>query len=426
MKEHLCEQFESHLAPYALRCSLNVPHEYPQEHPRFRSFFKQDKDRILHSEAFRRLGYKTQVFVVYEGDFYRTRLTHSLEVSQIARSIAIALRANEDVVEAISYAHDLGHPPFGHRGEETLDKLFKDVLNSKFNITAPEKSKFFEQNFQSYRIVSELEKRYSNFPGLNLSIPVLKGLLRHETAYDTPSIPYPLELINKEKIERIKNEYFQTKNPPLEAQIVNLADQIAWVTHDLEDALRVRFISIDDLKIVNNDLILQSQERIEKGCEKDRILFGRILIRNMIDILINDIINENSQKFEKFNSPEEVQSSENGLLSFSKRMEKSVKEMRDFLMERVYTHPIAERMSSKAAMILERIFFKLTEDIENESSKSLKLLPFSTQEVIRKESHPIMKIQVIIDFISGMTDRFASEFYKILFEPEEKGITTLY
>jgi dGTPase len=427
-KSHICSQLESYLAPYATKCSIDLPHEYPQQHPKYRSFFQQDKDRVLHSESFRRLGYKTQVFVVYEGDFYRTRLTHSLEVAQVSRSLAVAFRANEDLVEAVAYAHDLGHPPFGHRGEETLNSLFKETLSNKFKINFPTKRKAFEQNYQSYRIVSELERRYFEFPGLNLSIPVLKALLRHETAFDIPSIPYPVELVSENKVQKVKELYFDTKSPSLEAQIVNIADQIAWVTHDLEDALRVRFLQIDDLRKLDNHLLNLSEERIKKGInwQKDTILWGRLLIRNMIDILITDLVNENYQKLSSFKSPEEIEKLDYVFLKFSPEIEKAVEDLRNFLLQRVYTHPIAERMSSKASMILERTFEKLVKDIECKNSSSLKLLPYSTQEILNKEDDGIKRVQIIVDFIAGMTDRFASEFYRILFEPEERGITSLY
>ena len=425
--KHICEKFESNLAGYAIRCKEDLKHEYNTTHPLHRSFFMQDKDRILHSEAFRRLGYKTQVFVVHEGDFYRTRLTHSLEVAQISRSIALALDCNEDLVEAVAYAHDLGHPPFGHRGEECLNKLYENALREKFGIEVKNGLKCFEQNFQSYRIVSELEKRYLSHPGLNLSKPTLKALLRHETEYDIPQIPFPLEICKKENIERIKKDYFDTKSPSLEAQIVNSADQIAWVTHDLEDALRVRFLSVEDLDELENPLLKLAEERMaKKASSKDKILWGRLLIRNMIDILITDLVSGNYEKIIKFSSPLEIENCEKPILNFSPEIEKAVVQMRDFLYERVYTHPIAERMSSKASMILEKLFNKLTEDIESQTSHSKKLLPYSTQQLVNKEKKPIMKLQTVIDFISGMTDRFATEFYSILFAPEERGITSLY
>jgi dGTPase len=427
-EKNRCETTESFLAPYALRCQEDLAHEYPTRHPHFRSYFQQDKDRILHSEAFRRLGYKTQVFVVHEGDFYRTRLTHSLEVSQVSRSLAVALGANEDLCEAVAYAHDLGHPPFGHRGEDALNRFFEEALESKLGIKKEEGEKAFEQNFQSYRIVSELEKRYPDFPGLNLSVPALMALLRHETAFDRPIIPYPYKLISPEKTKDILKLYFSTRNPSLEAQIVNASDQIAWVTHDLEDALRVRFLAAEDLREFDNLLLRTAEERIRKDSklDKDRILWGRLLIRNMIDILITDLVTETGKKLQGFRSPSEIEEHDSLVVSFSTDMDKAVMSLRDFLYERVYTHPIAERMSSKAVLILERLFSKLTSDIEQNNSASLKLLPYSTQDLVNETGDPVRRLQIVVDFMAGMTDRFASEFYRILFEPEERGITSLY
>lgn len=425
-ESHPCERPESFLAPYAVRCSAGLKHEHPTSHPKFRSFFQQDKDRILHSEAFRRLGYKTQVFVVHEGDFYRTRLTHSLEVSQVSRSLAVALGANEDLCEAVSYAHDLGHPPFGHRGEDALNDLFVEALEKKAGLKRENGEKAFEQNFQSYRIVSELEKRYPDFPGLNLSVPTLKALLRHETAFDKPTVPYPYEKAEPARAKEITTLYFGPKNPSLEAQIVNLSDQIAWVTHDLEDALRVRFLSAEDLDELDNLLLREAKQRISRENRRDRILWGRLLIRNMIDILISDLVAETSKNLTGFKSPEEIEGSERLVVAFSPGMNDAVTQMRDFLFDRVYTHPIAERMSSKASLILERIFLALTKDIEKEGSTSMKLLPYATQEHVKVSKDPVKRLQVVVDFMAGMTDRFASEFYRILFEPEERGITSLY
>lgn len=425
---HRCVPLENRMSPCALRCAVDLEHEFPTAHPKYRSFFQQDKDRILHSEAFRRLGYKTQVFVVHEGDFYRTRLTHSLEVSQVSRSLAVALGANEDLCEAVSYAHDLGHPPFGHRGEETLDILFEEALEKKTGLKRPEGKKAFEQNFQSYRIVSELEKRYFEFPGLNLSVPTLRALLRHETAYDSPTIPYPFEAAKPERAKMILERYFSSKHPSLEAQIVNAADQIAWVTHDLEDALRVRFLTAESLNELNNPLLKTAEERYNGSGKwgKDRILWGRLLIRNMIDILISDLVQETLAKLPGFPSPQQVEDEGKDLVAFSPEMDKAVASIRDFLYERVYTHPIAERMSSKASFILEQLFLKLTKDIEKKDSSSMKLLPYTTQDLLGGIDEPVKRIQIVVDFMAGMTDRFAGEFYRILFDSDERGITSLY
>jgi dGTPase len=427
MEHEICARRQSGLAPFAVRCDDGVRHEYPQQHPAHRTFFQQDRDRVLHSEAFRRLGYKTQVFVVHEGDFYRTRLTHSLEVAQISRSIACALGVDEDLCEAVAYAHDLGHPPFGHRGEEALDQLFGEALESRFGVKRPEGGRAFEQNFQSYRIVSKLEKRYTAFSGLNLSLPTLDAILRHETAFDHPAIPYPLEISDPKEAERVQKSYFCAKAPSIEAQIVIAADQIAWVTHDLEDALRVRFLTVDELRDLPNALLEQARGRSSSETwRNDRILWGRVVVRNMIDVLISDIVAHSAAALQRVKTPAMAREQSRLLVAFSEPIEESVQQMRQFLYDRVYTHPIAERMSAKAALILGRLFNTLTDDISSESSRSLRLLPRSTQERVQAESHPVAKLQVVVNFIAGMTDRFASEFYRVLYEPEERSITSLY
>jgi len=428
MDHPFCERRQSNLAPWAVRCDGEVGHEHPAEHPQHRTFFQQDRDRVLHSEAFRRLGYKTQVFVVHEGDFYRTRLTHSLEVAQIARSVASALGVDEDLVEAVAYAHDLGHPPFGHRGETALDGFFGHALERPpYHLPRPAGGCAFEQNFQSYRIVSKLEQRYFGFPGLNLSLPTLDAILRHETAFDRPRVPYPLAVADPGEHARVTRSYFSGGRPSLEAQIVIAADQVAWVTHDLEDALRVRFFSVDELRELANPLLEKARERSDSEAWRgDRILWGRVVVRNMIDILISDLVAHTREALRGFASPAAVRGADRLLVGLSPEMEAAVGAMRGFLFDRVYTHPIAERMSSKAARILERLFETLTEDVGERDSRALLLLPYGTQERVRAQENPVARLMVVVDFIAGMTDRFATEFYRILYEPEERGITSLY
>ncbi|MBI3540605.1 MAG: dNTP triphosphohydrolase [Deltaproteobacteria bacterium] len=214
------EDFEKHLAPYAMKSGLSEGREFQEEEHPFRTCFQRDRDRVIHSNAFRRLEYKTQVFVYHEGDHYRTRLTHSLEGSQIARTITRALRLNEDLAEAIILAHDLGHTPFGHSGEAVMNRMMKEHGG-------------FEHNRQSLRIVTLLEDRYSDFPGLNLTYEVREGIAKHQSTYDKPN---PQATLKKKG------------NPTLEAQIVNLADEIAYSNHDLDDGLRSGLITIEQLK----------------------------------------------------------------------------------------------------------------------------------------------------------------------------------
>lgn len=417
------------LAPWATPCAPAVPHEYPHRHPAHRTFFQQDRDRLLHSEAFRRLGYKTQVFVVHEGDFYRTRLTHTLEVAQVSRGLACALGANEDLCEAVAYAHDLGHPPFGHRGEDALDHLYADLLERRLGVRRPPGRRAFEQNFQSYRIVSRLEKRYAAFPGLNLSVPTLQAVLKHHTAFDTPALPYPLELSDPKEAERIRRTYLQPPGCSAEAQIVNAADQIAWVTHDLEDALRVRFLKVEELRALDNPLLEAAWERAHGGApdwERDPILWARLLVRNMIDLLIGDVIAHSAPRLAAFSSPPEVALDPTPAVDFSPPMAGAVKAVREMLFARVYTHPVVERMSAKAAAILERLFLSLTKDLLEPGSFSIRLLPLATRARVEEAKGEIARYGVVVDFLAGMTDRFAEEFYRVLYEPEERGITSLY
>ncbi len=425
----VCALRNALLAPWAVACSPGVSHEFPHRHPGNRTHFQQDRDRLLHSEAFRRLGYKTQVFVVHEGDFYRTRLTHTLEVSQVARGLACALRANEDLCETVAYAHDLGHPPFGHRGEDALDALYADLLDRRLGLARPPGRKAFEQNFQSYRIVSRLEKRYAEFPGLNLSRPALHAILKHHTAYDDPALPYPLEASEPEEAGRIRREYLDTAGCSVEAQIVNIADQIAWVTHDLEDALRVRFLKVEELRDLNNPLLMAAWDRAHDGApdwEKDSILWARLLVRNMIDLLIGDVIASSSPRLSRLINPEEVVGSREPVVDFSPSMASAVRAMREMLFSRVYTHPVVERMSAKAASIIERLFESLTRDLLEPRSVSIRLLPLATRARVEEARDPVARYGVVVDFLGGMTDRFAGEFYRVLYEPEERGITSLY
>ncbi len=417
------------LKSWAIHCSGEIAHEHPAPHPVERTFFQQDRDRLLHSEAFRRLGYKTQVFVVHEGDFYRTRLTHTLEVSQVARGLACALGANEDLCEAVAYAHDLGHPPFGHRGEQSLDELFGHALETKLGIPRPEGGKAFEQNFQSFRIVNELESRYPAFPGLNLSFPALHGILKHHTAFDNPVLPYPVVQSRPQMAKGLQERYLSTAGCSAEAQIVNLADQVAWVTHDLEDALRVRFLTVEELASLDIGLLRQAWERARAagpGWERDRILWGRLLVRNMIDILMTDVIRTSSVRLEAFGDSSGLLGRKEPAAVFSAAMAESVESLRTFLFERVYTHPVVERMSAKASGILERLFESLSKDILDPGSKSARLLPRVTRQRLDAAPDGVGRLQVVVDFLAGMTDRFATEFYRVLFEPDEKGITSLY
>jgi len=307
--------------------------------------------------------------------------------------------------------------------------LLGEALDKRLGIWRPLNGKAFEQNYQSYRVVEELERRYTDFPGLNLSWQALHGILKHHTAFDNPALPYPYEISDPDGSAEVKSKYFETAGCSVEAQIVNAADQIAWVTHDLEDALRVRFLTVEELRELPNPLLRKAGERAlesASGWEKDRILWGRLLVRNMIDLLINDVLPVSSGNLSNFSSPGEIIARRDAAVDFSPGMADAVRDLREFLVERVYTNPVVERMSVKAAGILERLFKSLTKDLLEPGCTSIKLLPRSTQARMEEVTHPVAKYLVVVDFLAGMTDRFATEFYRVLYAPEEKSITSLY
>ncbi|NLF50293.1 MAG: dNTP triphosphohydrolase, partial [Leptolinea sp.] len=260
-REILEEQEDKSLAPYGIRSKDSKGREFPEEEPAYRTCFQRDRDRILHTTAFRRLEYKTQVFFNFEGDYYRTRLTHTLEVTQIGRTIARALGANEDLVEAICMAHDLGHPPFGHSGESTLSKLMKDHGG-------------FDHNKHSLRIITKLEKRYPDFDGLNLTWEVLEGIVKHETEYDQSDAA----------------DYNPDLRGSLEAQITNVADEMAYTAHDLDDGLRSGMITVDMLSGIELWEILLSTLGI-KGNHLDDLTRHR-LIRKLIGMEVTALVNQ--------------------------------------------------------------------------------------------------------------------------------------
>jgi len=316
-RERLLAIEDETLAPYAMRASQTRGREYPEEESAFRTPFQKDRDRVIHTTAFRRLEYKTQVFVNYEGDYYRTRLTHTLEVAQVARSIARALGLNEDLAETVALAHDLGHPPFGHAGERVLAELMADHGG-------------FDHNAQSLRIVTHLEKRYPGFRGLNLTYEVREGIAKHETAYDVP------------------DKSFGEGMPTLEAQVVNLADEIAYNAHDLDDGLRSGLLEPEALSAV--PLLVEVAE--EAGLDLPRLdeFSRRVLIRELLGKMITDVIlatNENLEK-NKIQSVEDVRSFPAPLAAYSREMGEKVAELRKFLYQNLYRHWRILRQVGKA------------------------------------------------------------------------------
>ncbi len=367
------------LAPYAMKSRDSRGRKYPEEEHPYRSAFQRDRDRIVHTTAFRRLEYKTQVFVNYEGDYYRTRLTHTLEVAQIGRTIARALRANEDLVEAIALAHDLGHTPFGHSGEEALHELMLDHGG-------------FDHNRQSLRIVEELEERYPDFRGLNLTWEVREGIIKHRTEYDRGSgLGYEPE-----------------KRATLEGQIVNAADEIAYITHDLDDGLRAGLIAPEELAgIALWEEVLDSVGiRGEEFTEMNR----HRIIRRLIGFEVTDVIEATNRRLEEtgVRSVEEVRALPENVVGFSEEMAAKNRELKDFLMANLYRHYRVMRMAAKAKRFISQLFQAYVSEPRQ--------LPDHIQRRLEEDN----LYRVVCDYIAGMTDRFALEEYKKLFDPYER------
>ncbi len=317
-----------------------------------RSVFQLDRDRILHSRAWRRMEGKTQVFVVGYGDHYRNRMTHSLEVSQIARDMARALEVNEDLSEAIALAHDLGHPPFGHAGEHALSECLQAHGEN------------FEHNLQSRRIVEEIENVYPNFPGLNLSIEVIEGLMKHQSSWDNPS-----------GVEAIK--------PSIEAQIVNLADEIAYQNHDVDDGLRSSLFNERDLQEVKLWIIAKDEVLKKYGEIKDEKIRQARIVSNMMSMMIRDVLEESKKRLcaAGINSLKDVYLCNKALVGFSDEMRDLNKQLKDFLMNRLYFHPEVMALSKKGQGIIRALYQHYT---------------------AQGMAHVELK-----DYLSGMTDRFA-------------------
>lgn len=379
-REELEERERRCLAPYAMRSAdtRGRAHDEP-EHP-YRTAFQRDHDRIIHSKAFRRLEYKTQVFVNHEGDNFRTRLTHTVEVAQIARVIARALRLNEDLVETIALAHDLGHGPFGHSGEDALNQLMK-------------KEGGFEHNVHGLRVVDRLEERYPNFPGLNLTYEVRESIVKHSTRYDNP---------------RYVGTFDADRRPLLEAQVVDIADSIAYDSHDLDDGLAMNIL--DEKDIENCALIGTAYHRAQSAFPTaGRSAIRSQTVRFLIDTIVSDLIANTLEnlKSNRISSVDEVKKHPGGLVTFSPELGAKKRAVEQFLMERVYRHYRVMRMHRKAIRIVTDLWNAYTEDRQ--------ILPTRIQRRIAEgEKIP----QVVCDYIAGMTDRFAAEEHLKLFSPD--------
>lgn len=375
----------STLAPYAAHAATSSGRRIVEEVPSSRSEYQRDRDRIIHSTAFRRLEYKTQVFVNHEGDLFRTRLTHSIEVAQIARSIARNLQLNEDLVEAIALAHDLGHTPFGHAGQDALNACMAPFGG-------------FEHNLQSLRVVDKLEEFYGAFDGLNLMFETREGILKH------------CSLTNAKLLGELGLRFIDRKQPSLEAQLTNIADAIAYNNHDIDDGLRSGLITVAQL----NEVDLFARHWHEATRAYPDISERRAVhetTRRMINTLVNDLIDTTSARIAAVN-PQSITDVRNAppLVAFSETMHKDATELKRFLHKNLYRHYLVNRMTVKARRIVTDLFNNLFEDPA--------LLPPAYQTADPAGADRMLQARNVSDYIAGMTDRYAILEHKRLFEIE--------
>jgi len=381
------QHYESSLASYACRACHSRGRLHDEPETMHRNPYQRDRDRIIHSTAFRRLEYKTQVFVNHEGDHYRTRLTHSIEVAQIARSICRSMRLHEDLAEAVALAHDLGHTPFGHSGQDALNAVMQPYGG-------------FEHNRQSLRIVEKLEHKYAAFTGLNLSYETREGIVKHHSTYDTPQ--------NKDL-----SHFRLHEQPALEAQIGNLADEIAYNNHDIDDGYRAGMLSIDDLRGLT--LFDRFYEQVESEFPEalERLKVNET-VRHMINFLIVDVVEETNRRIQVagVSSFADVRTAGSTLVGFSQSVRRMNGEMKKFLYKNMYRHYRVARMANKAERVLRDIFEVY---IQNPS-----MLPENQQAEMdeSKALHALTdkrQARIIADYIAGMTDRYALEEHDRLF-----------
>ncbi len=379
------------LADYAVKSADTVGRTlHGPEEDEYRTCFQRDRDRVLYSKYFKDLQYKTQVFRIVEGDFYRTRLTHTLEVAQHARTLSRALRLNEDLCEAIALAHDLGHTPFGHIGEETLNEILKADGG-------------FEHNLQSLKIVDELEKRYERYDGLNLCYETREGIARHTTTYDDPKAPI---------------EFQRFPRPSLEAQIVNIADPLAYCAHDLEDALNAGYLQFEEIEAYENPLVQkfleQCRARYPRFESAGKVIKSRLFVRTIIETTNLLVIEETGKNILKFriHSVEAARKTDADMVAAPQKDWEDFKDLKRFLFQRVYQSPQVCIMNEKGRLILKRIFEHLDRKPE--------MLPRNFRSRLENASARAEKRRVIGDYLSGMTDRYAMDLYQMMFEPYEK------
>lgn len=368
-------------AAYAVFSDQCRGRAYDEPEHELRPPFQRDRDRIIHSTAFRRLEYKTQVFVNHEGDYYRTRLTHTMETAQVTRTIARALGLNEELAETVALAHDLGHTPFGHAGEHILDGLMADFGG-------------FEHNSQSLRIVEVLEERYPNFPGLNLTYEVREGIVKHSTRYDRPRVA----------------DFDATKAPPLEAQIVDFCDEVAYNSHDIDDGLQSGMLTLEDLDGIRlwERAFADVQKKIPNG---NFSILRYQTVRAILDGLVRDLVDSVEKRIADLGveTLEDVRSVMPRLVEHSPEMATDIAALKARLMDRLYSHQRVRRMAGKAKHVMSGIFRAYMDDPRQ--------MP---EHILDRAQGDVTMPRVIADYIAGMTDRFALEEYAKLYDPLER------
>ena len=378
-RQQLEEIEDKSLAPYGMRSKDSKGRAHLDHEPEHRTAFQRDRDRIIHTTAFRRLEYKTQVFINFEGDYFRTRLTHTIEVAQIGRTLARALGGNEDLVETICLAHDLGHSPFGHSGEVALARLMKDFGG-------------FDHNKQSLRIVTELEQRYPEFPGLNLTWEVREGMVKHESEYDISDA----------------RDFNPDLRGNLETQIANVADELAYTTHDLDDGLRSGMVTPHMLDGIALWEILRETFNWNGPLLSD--MERHRMIRHLVGLMVTDMVESTDARLREsaVKSPLDIQKLKHNVIGYSEDMQRRHRELKDFLYTKLYRHYRVVRMQVKAERNITDLF--------NAYRAEPAILPDHVQKMIDKRGLE----RTICDYIAGMTDRYAIEEYQKLFNPGER------
>lgn len=384
------------LAAYAMKSKDSGGREHDDSNHEYRTCYQRDRDRIVHCEAFRKLEYKTQVFVILEGDYYRTRLTHTIEVAQIARTIGRSLKLNEDLIEAIALAHDLGHPPFGHAGEEALNEKMKNLGG-------------FNHNYRSYEIVTKYEKRYPGFVGLDLTDEVLVGILKHETSYD-----------KGEEVAKYKNV-----GPTLEAKVVDIADALAYLSHDIDDGLTSGCINEEDL--TENRLWQKAYQAVKKNVDvKEKEIFKYQIVKALIDMQTKDLLDHSSNNLKKLDlkSSQEakdyhLKNNKKSVVDFSPVMKEERQGLQNLLLNKLYKHYRVVRMTEKAKRVINEIFQVYAYN-PDQLSYEIWPRPSRPKAAAEQKKWELLKYKAICNYIASMTDRFALDEHKKLFEPFQK------